>query len=428
MAIDDLNDWTGALKGHPQSVTPHLDRLAKSGVLFTNAHCAAPACNPSRAALMTGIRPSTSGVYVNPQPWRKSPVLARAKTLPQWFMEHGYSAKGSGKIFHGGYQDPASWQEYWPSQKQPKPGDPTPAKLPANGIKGTAHFDWGPVKEGREEMGDWKVAEWISKQLANESEQPFFLACGFYRPHLPWHAPQEYFDKFPLDSIQLPKTKADDLDDIPKAGINMAKPTGDHAKVLKHDQWKHAVQGYLANISFVDDCVGKVLDALKNGPHAEDTILVLWSDHGWHLGEKKHWRKFALWEEATQVQMMWRVPGVTSAGKKCDAPVNLLDIYPTLVDLCGLKKNKAVEGHSLKSLLADPDAKWTQPTLTTHGKNNHAIRDRRWRYIRYADGSEELYDHKNDEMEYTNLAGVAEHAEVKKRLAKSLPTINVRAQ
>ncbi len=428
IAIDDLNDWTGSMGGNAQSVTPNLDRLAASGVLFTNAHCAAPACNPSRAALMTGIRPSTSGVYYNEQPWRKSEVLKDAQTLPQWLMKHGgYSARASGKIYHGSFPDAASWQEYWPSQEKNKPGDPSPKNLPANGIPKTSHFDWGPVDAPDEEMGDWQVAEWISGRLLEEKAdaQPFFLACGFYRPHLPWFAPQKYFDKFPLDSIDLPVVPDDDLDDVPPAGVKMAKPEGDHAKVVEHDQWKQAVQAYLANTHFVDACLGKVLDALESSAHADNTIVVLWSDHGWHLGEKKHWRKFSLWEEATRVQMMWRVPGVTEAGGKCAAPVNLLDIYPTLVDLAGVKKNPVTEGDSLRPLLADPNAVWDRPTLTTHGRNNHSIRSDRYRYIRYADGSEELYDHKTDPMEHRNLTGDEEIVEVKAGLAKWLPAVNV---
>jgi len=429
MAIDDLNDWTGALGGHPQSVTPNLDRLAESGMLFTNAHCAAPACNPSRAALMTGIRPSTSGVYLNSQPWRLSPVLAEAETLPQWLRDNGYSVFGSGKIYHGSYPDPQSWDYYWPSQTKNKPGDPSPAKLPANGIPKTSHFDWGSHPEDDEEMGDWQVAEWIAGELGKEHEKPFFMACGFYRPHLPWFAPEKYFEQFPLDEIELPEVLANDLDDVPLPGVKMAKPDGDHAKVVKHDQWKQAVQGYLASIAFVDVCVGKVLDALEASPHADNTILVLWSDHGWHLGEKEHWRKFSLWDEATRVQMMWRVPGITEAGTRTDAAVNLLDIFPTLTDLCGLPANPMAEGMSLKPLLVDPELAWEFPTLTTHGRNNHAIRDRDWRYIRYADGSEELYDHRSDPLEFTNLAASekmsVEHREIIARLSKSLPGKNV---
>ncbi len=298
IAIDDLNDWTGALKGHPQSVTPNLDRLASQGMLFANAHCAAPACNPSRTALMTGIRPSTSGIYLNPQP---------------------------------------------------------------------------------------------------------------------------YFDRFPLEEIVLPGVLEGDLSDVPAPGLEMAKPEGDHATIVKNGQWKAAVQGYLACIHFVDRCVGRVMDALDEGPNRGRTVVVLWSDHGWHLGEKEHWRKFSLWEEATQVPMIWRVPGMTEAGSVCHAPVSLLDIYPTLLDVCGLPPNSSVGGKTLRPLLQDANAAWEGVALTTHGKGNHTVRDRRYRYIRYADGSEELYDHLLDPMEWRNLAGEPGLQVVKERLGAAMP-------
>jgi len=427
IAIDDLNDWTGCLGGHPDVKTPHLDRLAKRGVLFTSAHCAAPACNPSRAALMTGIRPSTSGVYHNDQPWRKSPVLKNTPTLPQHFMANGYRAIGSGKIFHGGYPDPKSWEEYWPSKIKTKPADPAPPRdqRPLNGIPKAAHFDWGPLDVPDKEMGDWQVADWVIDQLNKEHDKPLFLACGFFRPHLPWYVPRKYFEMYPPDKITLPNVKEDDLDDVPPIGRQMAKPQGDHSKVIKHKQWRKAVQGYLASISFVDVCVGRVVDALDKSPHRDNTIIVLWSDHGWHLGEKLHWRKFSLWEEATHNVLMFVAPGVTKPGGRCNAPVNLLDIYPTLVDLCRLEPNKALEGVSLSPLLRNPQAKWDRPTLTTHGRNNHSIRSERWRYIRYRDGTEELYDRQNDELEWTNLAKDPKHADVKKELASWLPKTNV---
>ncbi|UCE08147.1 MAG: sulfatase, partial [bacterium] len=262
IAIDDLNDWVGCLSGHPDVKTPNLDRLASRSVLFTNAYCAAPACNPSRAALMTGIRPSTSGVYHNPYPWRQSSVLKDAITLPQHFMAHGYKAMGSGKIYHGSYPDPESWDYYWPSQQNNKPDDPMPNNRPLNGIPKTAHFDWGPVDASKEEMGDWKVADWVIGELQKKQEKPFFLACGFYRPHLPWYVPQKYFDLYQLDEITMPEVKEDDLDDVPEAGRKMAR-IKDHKNVLQYNQWQKAVQGYLASISFVDECVGRVIEALE---------------------------------------------------------------------------------------------------------------------------------------------------------------------
>ncbi len=422
IAIDDLNDWTGCLGGHPDARTPNIDRLASRGVLFTRAYCAAPACNPSRAALMTGIRPSTSGVYHNPQPWRTSPVLKEAVTIPQHFMAHGYRAVASGKIYHGGYPDPPSWQEYWPSQTQNKPRDPQRReKSPAS----AAHFDWGPLEEPCEAMGDWQVADWVIGKLNAKHEKPFFLGCGFFRPHLPWYVPKKYFDLYPVDAIALPNVKEDDLDDVPPMGRKIAKPDGDHARVVKHGEWRRAVQGYLASITFVDDCVGRVVDALEKSAYKENTVVVLWSDHGWHLGEKLHWRKFALWEEATHNVMLFVAPGVTAPGGRCESPVTLLDIYPTLIDLCGLAKKPELEGVSLLPLLKDPKAPWDRPALTTHGRNCHTLRTPRWRYIRYSDGTEELYDHDADEMEWNNLAADPKHADVKKDLARWLPEKNV---
>ena len=424
IGIDDLNDWIGCLGGNPDVKTPNIDRLAARGVLFTSAHCAAPACNPSRAALMTGIRPSTSGVYHNPQPWRKSAVLEKAVTLPQHFMAHGYRVMGSGKMFHGAFPDPQSWHEYWPSKTRQSPSSPMPSGRPLSGIPKTAHFDWGPVDADKTEMGDWKVADYVISQLKKKHGSPFFLACGIYRPHLPWYVPQEYFDLYPLDKITLPMIKEDDLDDVPPIGREMSGGR-DHRNVMKYDQWRKAVQGYLASISFTDECVGRVLDALDRSDYAENTIIVFWADHGWHLGEKLHWRKFALWEEATHNPLVFVVPGVTQPNQRCTRPVSLMDIYPTLVDLCGLTPQEQLEGQSLRPLLENPQRAWARPALTTHGKDNHSIRSERWRYIRYSDGTEELYDHQKDKLEWKNIASDPQYNEVKEQLAQWLPKVNV---
>jgi len=206
----------------------------------------------------------------------------------------------------------------------------------------------------------------------------------------------------------------------------LAERGDDHAKVIQYHQWRQAVQGYLACISFADDCVGRVIDALDRSRYRDDTIIVLWSDHGWHLGEKLHWRKFALWEEATRNLLAIVAPGVTTPGGHCDAVVNLLDIYPTLIDLCGLRTRRELEGNSLLPLLRDPNAKWDRPTLTTYMRDNHSIRSRRWRYIRYEDGTEELYDHDKDELEWYNLVSDPEYADIKKELARWLPEINAK--
>lgn len=421
ISIDDLNDWIGCLGGNPDARTPNLDRLAARGLLFTRAYCASPVCNPSRAALMTGIRPSTSGVYENQQPMRLSSALKDAVTLPQHFMANGYRAVGGGKIFHGSFPDPQSWEEYFPSQRQNQPGNPVPEQRPANGIPRTAHFDWAPLNVADSEMGDYKTVDWASAELKKKHDKPFFLACGIYKPHLPWYVPKKYFDLYDPNRITLPDVKQDDLDDVPAVGKWLATRSGDHPKVLEHGQWRNAVHGYLASISFMDAQVGRLMDALDGSAYAKNTTVVLWSDHGWHLGEKLHWRKFALWEEATRNVFMIASPGLTKPGAKCQRTVNLLDIYPTLIDICGLPKRKELEGSSLMLLLKNPDAKWDRPSLTTYLRGNHSVRSEHWRYIRYHDGTEELYDHSADPMEWINVAGKPEHASVKADLAKWLP-------
>lgn len=420
LAIDDLNDWIGCLGGHPDAKTPNLDRLAKMGTLFTHAYCSAPLCNASRASLLTGLLPSTTGVYTNYQPWR--PVVGNTlRTLPQAFMDNGYAVAGGGKIFHDTFNEPASFHEYFDRGEDPKPPK---NKLPLNGFKKTTSFDWGPIDVQDADMADGRTTDWAVGQLARKHDKPWFLGVGFYRPHLPWYVPKKYFDLFPPDKVTLPTVKEDDLDDVPDIARKIAKPGGDHKDVIETDNWRRAVAGYLACIAFADNCVGRVLDALEKHPDKDNTIIVLWSDHGWHLGEKLHWRKFALWEEATRNPLMLVVPGVTKPNTKCSRPVTLVDLYPTLVELAGLPENKTLEGRSLVPLLHDPDRKSDRPALSTFGRNNHSVRTERWRYIRYKDGSEELYDHDADELEWHNLASKPEHAELKRELAKWFPTKN----
>lgn len=415
IAVDDLNDWIGCLGGYPGCRTPHIDALAARGTLFTRSYCAAPACNPSRASLMTGVRPWTSGVYINPQPWR--PQMPDVVTLPQHFTQHGYHSIGSGKIYHGAYEDPASWDDYLK-----KSGDPKPTKKVANDPHSRAGgIVWGVLDVPDEAMNDYAMANYAIEYLGKDHDRPFFLACGIYRPHMPWQVPRKYYDMYPLDEIVLPNVPDNDLDDLPEAGVRMARPQGDHTNILKTDNWKYAVQGYLASITFADAQVGRVLDALKQSRYADDTIVVLWGDHGWHLGEKKHWRKFALWEEATRVPLMIAAPGVTEPGSRCERTVDLMNLYPTLCELCDLPSAPQLEGVSMVPLLKDPTATWDRPAITTHGRGNHAVRSERYRYIRYSDGSEELYDHEADPMEWKNLAGDPDLAAVRRELASWLP-------
>jgi arylsulfatase A-like enzyme len=422
IAVDDLNDWTSHLKGHPQAKTPNIDRLVARGTTFTNSHCAAPACNPSRAALMSGLRPWQTGIYTNGDPAQG--VLQDTLTINRHFLASGYRVLGGGKIYHGfgseGRDDTwTEWAGLFPSIQAHEEN--------LNGLA-RSHFDWGPVAAKTSEMGDYKATDWAIQQLNNApSDQPLFLALGYIKPHLPWYVPQEYFDRFPLSDIVLPVTTESDLQDIPAAGRRMANPEGDHAAVLKGDQWKKAVQGYLATISFLDDQVGRLLDGLDQSPRKDNTIIVWWTDHGWHLGEKEHWRKFALWEEATRTSMAIIAPGVTRPGSTCDAPVDYISLYPTLCELAGLPVPEHVDGASLMPLLKDPAAAWSGVAVCTHGRGNHAVRDAKWRYIRYDDGSEELYDHSSDPYEWNNLADQNGTNEVKSRLAAFLPKDEVDA-
>lgn len=418
IAVDDLNDWISCLGGHPDCKTPNIDRLANRGVLFTKAYCSAPACNPSRASLLTGVRPSTSGVYHNSQPWK--PALEDVITMPQFFKENGYHVVGGGKIYHDRYKDSeTAWDEYLTRTK-----DPVPPNKPVNGLPNTAHFDWGPVDVEDEDMDDYKVVEWAKDYLKQDHDKPFFLACGLFRPHLPWYVPRKYHEQFPPDKVMLPNVNDDDLDDIPQAGKKMANPGKDHKNVTTANQWRQAVSGYLASITFADAMIGRLLDGLEQSQYADDTIIVFWGDHGWHLGEKLHWRKFTLWEEATRCPLIISVPRSTENGERCNRTVSLLDVYPTLASLCGLEKPDTVEGNDLSPLLNNPNRKWKFPAITTEGRNNHSIRTERWRYIRYADGSEELYDHESDEMEWKNLAEDAQYKNVLQELAAWLPQTN----
>lgn len=418
IAIDDLNDWCGCLGGHPQAKTPNIDRLAARGTNFRNAYCSAPLCNASRASLLTGYRPSTSSIYLNSQDWRDG-FLSDAVTLPRYFMNRGYRVEGGGKIFHGAYPHAASWHEYATNI-----GNPKPANLPGHGIPNMGNVDWGPLDVPDEDMNDWHIAQWGADKLRGKAygdpalgtATPFFLAVGIYRPHLRWYAPQKYFDMHPLDNIIVPDVRDDDLDDIPAEGAKNAK-TRIHNKILAADAWPDAVQAYLACGSFADACVGVVLDALDDSPYADNTIIVLWCDHGWHLGEKTSWKKFTLWEEATKNPFMMVAPGVTSPGTNCDCSVSLLDIYPTLLDLCELPAKSENEGRTLRQLLDNPAAERNYPAITTYKEGNHSVRCNGWRYTLYKGGGEELYDHVNDPMEWRNLADDPDYAGVKHTLA-----------
>ena len=349
-------------------------------------------------------------------------VMPTAELLPKTFSRAGYWSAGSGKMLHY-FIDAPSWDEYFPPKKTENPFPRTlypkkrPVSLPRGGPWQYGETDWGPLNATDAEYGgDYLVSEWIGKELLKKHDKPFFLACGIYRPHEPWFVPKKYFDAFPLEKIQLPLGyREDDLEDLPTEGKRMG-PNRYFAHIRSHKQWRNAVQGYLASIYFADTMLGHVLDALEKGPNTKDTILVLWSDHGWHLGEKQHWQKFTAWRACTRVPLIVRVPKGTPGLTKgttpgiCSKPVSLLSLAPTLHELAGLPPKKAHDGPSLVPLLADPKMDWPHVAVThLDSPGSFGLSTENWRYIRYAKGGEELYNVKSDPYEWRNLAKKKKH-------------------
>lgn len=417
--IDDLNDWIGCMGGHPQAHTPHIDRLAERGVLFTNAHCQSPVCNPSRVSFMTGLYPETTGVYfLNPRLW-ESEVADAAEVMPKRFEREGYAVAGAGKLFHNqgnaryftNYGGNFGGFGPFPKEKlSPFPGHPL--------------WDWGTFPERDEQLPDHKVTTWAAKWLQQKQDGPFFLGVGFVTPHVPQYAPQKWMDLFPIDEVQLPAILENDLDNLPAYAIDLTRlehvaPT--HEWVLANDQWKPLVQTYLACTAFTDAQVGRLLQALEDSGHADNTIVVMFTDHGFHLGEKERWAKRSLWQDGAGTPLIIAGPGIVR-GAVCDKPVQLLDLYPTLLDLAGLEPDPAHEGRSLRPLLENPQADWPHLARTSFGPGNIALISEGYRYIRYVNGSEELYDRSADPHEWHNLATDSAMAGVLERHRAEMPT------
>lgn len=416
IAIDDLNDWIGPLGGHPDVQTPHMDALAEQGMVFTNAHTQAPLCGPSRASLLTGLQPTTTGIYLHIDDREvagANEATRQAASLPEYFGRHGYKTMGAGKLWHG--NDLAgTFQEYgerheWFGPRPQERINYDPAKGPNYDGHGGTSTDWGAYPARDEEVSDSYYTSWAIERLQQDHEQPFFLGVGLVRPHVPWYVPQDWLDRYPLEEIELPPYLEDDMEDIPELGRQMAfmppMPTTEYLK--KRGQWEKAVQAYLASVTFADHQVGRLLKALEESPYADNTIVVLFSDHGYHLGEKNRFAKMSLWERDTRVPLMFAGPGI-EAGQRSSRPVGLIDIYPTLLELCGLPENARNEGRSLSPLIEEPEQAWPYPVMTAFGPENIALRTDHLRYIRYEDGSEEFYDHRSDPHEWHNLAGDAE--------------------
>jgi choline-sulfatase len=425
IAVDDLNDWVGPLKGHPQVLTPNMDELAARGTTFLNAHCQSPLCNPSRSSLLTGLRPSTTGIYTLQPGIRQVEATRTVTTLPQQFGKHGYHTSVFGKIYHDGSiapKDRAAEVTVWGVA----PGMPKPKQKISQGPWQHPAMDWGVFPEDDRDQADWKIADAAIEQLQSlPKDQPFFLAAGFRLPHVPCFASQKWFDQYPLATLTMPPVLENDRDDVPDFAWNLhwKLPEPRLSALKKANDWEPLVRAYLASITFMDSQVGRVLEALDQSGRARETIVVLWSDHGWHLGEKGISGKNTLWERSTRVPLIFAGPGI-AADAKCRQPAELLDLYPTLIELCGLPAVTGLEGHSLKPQLSDANAKRPWPAITTHNQNNHTVRTERYRYIRYADGSEEFYDVVADPNEWTNLAKRPAVAALIREHAQWLPKVN----
>ena len=490
---DDLNDTIDGMGGHPQARTVSINRLMRKGVRFLNAQCNDPLCAPSRASLFSGLYPHTTG-YLEFSHWRENTVLKDCVSLMEHFKNNGYGVYCTGKLFHNEHEDydnyteyryeanfgpfpwdgkdctPADWKEgkavtenwkehpqmlymfknhesirtHWEQTFGPLSNIPDWPADPEKGIAG--YKGWRlynkPFRYVSEDdrglMPDELYAKYSVEVLQRQHEKPFFLGVGFCRPHTPLYAPKKYFDMFPLESIQLPPYKKDDLEDCAEA-LKKFQPYGFERYELLIDaggeeMWKRWVQAYLACVAFVDEQVGKVLDALEKSPYADNTIVIVTSDHGFHMGEKDYLFKDSVWEESCRIPLVVYAPGVSKPGSECDRPVSLIDLYPTLIDLCGLPTNpnkntngSALDGYSIRPFLENPkDGCWAGPSVALSviggwGRTvNFTVRSRNWRYVLCENGEEELYEHSKDPHEWTNLAKDAEYTEIKKKLRKQL--------
>ncbi len=433
IAVDDLNNMISPIDNFSNVKTPNFDRLASMGVTFTNAHVQAPLCGPSRASIMTGLRPSTTGMYgtASDNKIRRpdNPATKDITFLPEYFKNNGYHTMGIGKLFHihapNGLFDESGGRV--------KGFGPYPKKRFVwdgfgKGIRGThgrTNTDWGAFPENDTLMHDHKSVNWAIERLQRDYDKPFFMGLGFLRVHVPLYVPQKWFDLYPLDDIETPPYKSDDLNDIPPVGMQIndlpMMPSTEWAK--ETGEWKKIVQAYLACISYVDYELGRVLDALESSKYADNTVIVLWSDHGYRLGEKGTFAKHALWETATKAPLMFAGPTLPK-GKKIDAPVEMLSIYPTLLELSRLPEYNRNEGYSLVSMMQNDEGLKESVALTTFGMNNHAIKKDGFRYIQYEDGKEEFYDHSIDPNEWNNEASNPKYADKMEELKGYLPKEN----
>lgn len=455
ISIDDLNNWVGLLKdaGHPDVKTPNIDKLASRGVYFSNAHANTTACTPSRLSIMTGVSAVNTGCYSNSSGMANDSVFSKIPLLPTYFRNNGYYTMGGGKIEGHACKNV---ENKFPNQVMWDERLPRTFLMDANTFKDGGHYggidfypfpmDGSPIKKQHPnyighslcagpidrdsipggKMPDELTADWAIKKLEKDYDKPFFLGVGFIRPHVPYTAPRKYFDMYPLDKIYIPKVEPDEMSDIPLYGKAMTYGLGNvgdefMVREIGEQYRKKLIQGYLASISFMDDQVGRVINALNNSKYAKNTIIVLWSDHGQHLGEKRRWRKMCLWNESSNSPMLWVVPGITKGNQICKQAVSLMDIYPTLAQVCNFKPIKNQDGISLLPQLKNPNKERKNPVIITWTYGSHAVRDNHWHYIHYFDNSEELYDCINDPEQHNNLAKNTKYTKEIKRLKEFIP-------
>jgi len=421
---DDLNSWLleDPVRYQGKVIAPNLHKFAKTGVNFTRAYTASPVCSPSRTAFFSGVSPWKSGHYHNALQVKQSKPLQQALSLAGCFQQAGYSTTGFGKITHGWDQ-----KEHWDLKVGHK-RDPAPPGAPLTAT-GKGEQDWGPIHLTEAEMNDTGNADRTIAQLNRTHDKPFFLAFGTFNPHMPWYVPQKYFDMFPLDEIITPEIQTDDLEDVPPRGVALTDGKSRYVdSIMEHGLHAEAVQAYLATTAYVDVQHGRVLEALENSPYRDNTIVVFLTDHGFHLGEKNHWQKATLWEEATHCLLTIRAPGVTKPGGVCERFVSLQDIYPTLVELCRLESPEDLDGRSLLPLLKNPQAKWQSTAITGLSGNGSpqqgylTIRNEIGRYISYGNGQEEFYDTTLDPHEWTNQIQNPKYASTISKMRKQIPS------
>lgn len=441
IAVDDMNDWVGSLSEPPRAVTPNIERLASMGVNFVNAHTAGTYCAPSRAAIFTGQYASTTGIYQYQVYHALYPELV---PLQSSFRAAGYETYGAGKLYHhmDGYIDQRDWTEFflrtqrqrergWPldswSEEMPFPEQGTKKASNKGAYTKKGQRKWGALTNDQEgEMADTIRTDWIVSKLQEKHDKPFFLALGLYAPHIPNYCPQKYYDLYDRNTIPLPARNDKDLEDLPEPKRTEMKKKAQAFKKNYYDSglFKEAVHSYLACISYADAQIGRILDALNASPYADNTIIVLWSDNGYHYGEKGHFGKKELWQRTSNIPFVWAGPDVAK-GVKTDASVSLIDMYPTFVELCALPRpQQKLEGVSLAAALKNPaKAKDREVYLPHTEPNGYAIINQKWRYIKYADDTEELYSVRNDPDEWENLAEHPEFEGIKKALRANAPKI-----